>query len=306
VTVLAASVQGIGPMVALYGGGASIQRLRISMSLRRPGFVVDVADDYGLSRWARLTANISGVYLQLVVTLVLSILGWMLGAEFLFLAATLLTLNMLRLLLPFGRPGADRLLADWLLVQHPLRYAEQALERYVPGLAVASRPLPPLKRWGRVTIGVYLLVVTIILVLVGLVILRTTPTIVATVLVALAAYLSGMTEALGERDVVGFIGSLFDAAVLALTSFCLVVALIVVVCGLLVRAWAWSQVAPRRRLLGGVGIVVLLILLVISWVPVRGLDANGSPRSLAGVPFRSLTELARGTLFDLFTGPPGP
>lgn len=306
VTVLAAAVQRIGPMVALYSGGATIQRLRISPSLRQPVFQVDVDDDYGLSRWARLTVNVSGVYLQLILTLVLCVLGRMLGAEFLFLAATLLTLNMLRLLLPFGRPGADRLLADWLLVQHPLRYAEQALERHLPGLASSPRPLPPLKRWGRVTIGLYLLAVTVALAVVGLVVLRVTPTILATLLVALAAYLSGMAQALGERDVVRFVGSLFNAAVLLLTSFCLVVALVVVVRGLLARAWAWSQETPRRRLLGSIGAVLLVLLPVLSWVPVRGLGEDGPPRSLIGVPLRSLNELSRGTLFDLFGETPGP
>ena len=35
-------------MVALYSGGATIQRLRIRPSLKRP-FEVDVADDYGLA-----------------------------------------------------------------------------------------------------------------------------------------------------------------------------------------------------------------------------------------------------------------
>jgi hypothetical protein len=165
--------------------------------------------------------------------------------------------------------------------------------------------LPPLQRWGRVTIGLYLLAVTIVLVVVGLVVLRTTPTIVATLLVALVAYLTGMAAAVGERDVIGFVGALFNAAVLALMSFCLVVALIVVVRGLLVRAWAWSQVTPRRRLLGGLGAIGLVILLVLFWVPVRGFGTGGSPRSLAGVPFRSLTELSRGTLFDLFGSEPG-
>ena len=294
----------IGPMVALYSGGATIQRLRISPRLWRPSFVVDITDDYGLSRWARLTVNVSGVYLQLVVTLVLCILGRVLGAEFLFLAAAFLTLNMLRLLLPFGRPGADRLLADWLLVQHPLRYAGHALNRRVPGLAVAPRPLPPLKRWGRVTIGLYLLAVTVVLAVVGLVVLRTTPTLVATLLLALTAYLSGMAQAVGERDGLGFIGWLFNAAVLTLTTFCLVVALIAVVRGLLVRAWAWSQETPRRRLVFSLGAVGLVLLLVLFWAPAPGLGTGGSPRSLAGVPFRSLTELSRGTLFDLFGSEP--
>ena len=305
VAALGAAGQRIGPMVALYSGGATIQRLRILPSLRRPGFEVDLADDYGLSRWARLTVNVSGVYLQLVVALLLCVVGRLVGAECLFLAATLLVLNMLRLLLPFGRPGADRLLADWLLVQHPLRYAEQALDRFLPGFAASSRPLPPLKRRGHVTIGLYLTAVAVVLTLVGLVILRVVPTILATWWVALTAFLVGMAEALGERDVFGFVGALFDAAVLVLTTFCLVVALIVGVRETVVQARSWSRETPRRRLLALVGVAALVLLLAACWIPIRGFGVGGPPRSLVGIPYRSLTSLSRGTIFDLF-GEPTP
>ena len=150
----------------------------------------------------------------------------------------------------------------------------------------------------------YLLVVTVVLAIVGLVMLRATPTIVATLLVALMAYLPAWPRRSASGTSLGFLGSLFNAAVLVLMSFCLVVALIVVVRGLLVSAWAWSRETPRRRLLGGVGAVLLVFLLLLFWVPVRGLGTNGPPRSLAGVPFRSLTELSRGTLFDLFGSEP--
>jgi putative peptide zinc metalloprotease protein len=304
IAALGAAVQGIGPMVALYSGGAAIQRLRISPGPGRPSFGVDMSDDYGLSRWSRLTVNVSGTYLQLAVTLLLCALGLTLGAEFLFLAVALLTLNMLRLLLPFGRPGADRLLADWLLVQRPLHYAERALGRYLPGDADDSASaLPPLKRWGWVTIGLYLLAAGVVLVVVGLVILRTVPPLVVTALVALVAYLSGMLAAIGERDVLGFLASLFNATVLALTGFCLLVGLIVAVRSILARAWAWSRETPMRRLLGLIGAAILIVLLLAFWVPVRGFGGDDAPRSLAGVPFRSLGPFSRGTLFDLFAAP---
>jgi hypothetical protein len=304
IAALGAAIQGIGPMVALYSGGATIQRLRISPGLGRPRFVVDMSDDYGLSRWSRLTVNVSGIYLQLAVTLLLCVLGQVLGAEFLFLAAALLTLNMLRLLLPFGRPGADRLLADWLLVQRPLRYAEQAVGRYLPGRDDdPAGALPPLQRWGWITIGLYLLAAIVGLAVIGLVILRTTPTIVSTALVALMAYLSGMLAAIGERDVLGFLASLFNATVLALTGFCLLVGLIVAVRSTLAGAWAWSREAPMRRLLALIGAAGLVVLLLVSWVPVRGFGGDDTPRSLAGLPFRSLSPFSRGTLFDLFAAP---
>jgi hypothetical protein len=300
VAVLAGAVAGIGPMVALYSSGATIQRLRIVPSWRHPRFEVDVADDYGLSRWARLIVSVSGIYFQLVLALALCVLALATGAELLLLSVALLTLEMLRRLLPFGRGHGDRLLADLLLVPEPLRYAEQAFERFVPGPHPPAWPLPPLKRWGRVAIGMYLLAVAIVLLSVGLVILQTTPTIVATVVAALLAYLSSMLAAIGERDVVGFVGSLLNAAILVLVSFGLVVALIAFVGGLLARAWTWCQLTPRRRLLGSLGAMLMAVVLALFWVPVRGLGADEPPRSLAGGTFRPLTAMSRGTLYDLF------
>ena len=71
-----------------------------------------------------------------------------------------------------------------------------------------------------------------------------------------------------------------------LMGFCLAVALIVAVRGLLVGSWAWSHETPRRRLLGG-GMVALVLLMLLFWVPVRGFGADGPPRSLIGIPYRS-------------------
>src|SRR5205807_7081334 len=123
---------------------------------------------------------------------------------FLFVSVTLLTLNVLRLLLPFGRAGADRLLADLLLVPEPLLYAEQALERVTPGNPAFARMLPPLKRWGWVTIGLYLLATVVVLIVVGLTALGAAPTVLATTVAALVAHISDTLGAIGERDIVGF------------------------------------------------------------------------------------------------------
>ena len=49
--------------------------------------------------------------------------------------------------------------------------------------------------------------------------------------------------------------------------------------------------------------VALALLLVAVLGPIRGFGANGPPRSPLGIPYRSLNELSRGTLFDLFGGP---
>jgi hypothetical protein len=57
---------------------------------------------------------------------------------------------------------------------------------------------------------------------------------------------------------------------------------------------------------GTVGALVTLALLVLFWAPAIVTGAPGTPegrtvRSLAGVIFRPLSSISRGTLFDLFS-----
>lgn len=303
--LLAGCLGPLGPLAALYSAGARIERLRVVLSLRQPRVVLDVTDDYGLSRWARLTVDVSAAYLQTVAALVFSFVAMAAGAEFLYLTVSLLALNALRLLLPFGRPGADRLLADLLLVPEPLRYAGQVLERWLPVRTGPARMLPPLKRWGWVAIWLYLLATAVVLAVVSLVVLRAAPTVVATILAALGAHISEAIGALGEREAVRFFGGLVRAGVLALLAFLLGVTAIVAVGRLVMAAIAWGQTSPGRRFtVAGCAVAGALIVLLF-WVPMPrlGASANRTPRSLLGTTYRPLSPIARGALPDLFGGP---
>jgi hypothetical protein len=304
--LVAAGLGALGPMTALYSAGAQIERLRITPSLRQPGLTLDVTDDYGLSRAARLTVDAGGIYLQTVAALVLCLIGMFGGAEFLFLTVTLVTINILRLLLPFGRAGADRLLADVLLVPEPLLYAEQAMERLSPGNRELARTLPPLKRWGTVTIALYLVAAAVVLLLAGLVVLYAMPTVLASTVAALVAHVSDALGSLGERDAVRFFGGLLDVIVLTLTAFALAVAIVVGVGKLAAGVWAWSQTSTRRRLLAMAGACMALLLMIVFWAPVPRASAAGPPgtrtyRPLLGSPYRPLSSISRGTIFDLFS-----
>ena len=296
---LVAGLAPLGRMIALYSGGATIQRLRLRLSLPLPQLTVEVADDYGLSRGVRLTVNVSGVYLQFLLTLGLCLLGIMTGAEFLFLTVTLLTLNMLRLLLPVGRAHADRLLADGLLVQEPLGYVSQLAGTYLPGLGASS--LPPLKRWGYAALGLYLTAVTLLLIIVVLAVLWATPTLLATVWAAFQGHLTGLAAAIDERDVLGISRALANVGVLALTAFVLLVALVAAGWRTAVSMWSWASISPPRRVARTVGLALSLLLVVLFWVPINPLSAteDAPPRSLAGATWASLTPLSQGRLADL-------
>jgi hypothetical protein len=305
---LGALAEGLGPMAALYSSGATLLRLRILPRLPAPTFALDVDNDYGFSRWSRLTVNAGGVYLLLVLALVLCLLGAVTGADFLFLTVALLTLTMVRLLLPFGRPGADRLLADLLLVPEPLTYARQALARRVPKLGIETRALPPLKRWGEVTILLYLLAVAWVLLYVGLALLWVTPTVLTTAAAALRAYLGGMLAAVGERDVLGLLGSSFKLGVLGLMCFVLAVGGIVAVCRFLLKGARWAGMTPRRRIVGAAGAALMAVLLALMWLPTNAFSASvregrAAPRSVLGAAWASLTPYSRGALADLFEPP---
>ena len=298
--VLAAGLQAIGPMVALYGAGAQIERLRIRLSLRQPGLAVDVADDYGLSRWARLTVDVSGVYLQLVATLLLCLIGMLNGAEFLHLTVTLLTLNMLRLLLPFGRAGTIGCCPTCCWCRSRCSTPSRRSEAD-PGRPAFARVLPPLKRWGWVTIGLYLLATAVVIV-VGVSLLAAAPTVIATMLVALVIHISDTLGALGDRDVVGFFEGLFQVTVLAITEFVLAVVIVVSIGNVLAGVWTWSQASGRRRMVAGFGAVVSAVLVLLFWMPLPHTTSAGlrTFRPLLGTPYRSLSPISRGTIFDLF------
>lgn len=300
--LLAMGLQPIGPMVALYGAGAQIVRLRITPSLRHPSVVLDVADDYGLSRWARLTVDVSGVYLQLVAALAFCLLGMFNGAEFLFLTVLVLALNIVRLLLPFGRPGADRLLADLLLVPEPLLYAEQSLERLAPGNRTLARVLPPLKRWGWATIGVYLAATAVVLLVAGLTLLGAVPTVIATVLAALVVHVSDALAELGDRDAAGFAMGLLQTIVLALTVFVLAVVILAAVGRLVAGVWSWGRGSGGRQPVVWAGACVAAVTIVLFWVPIPRSTSTGtrSFRPLLGTPYRAMSPISRGTISDVF------
>ncbi|MCC7369176.1 MAG: hypothetical protein IT306_12175 [Chloroflexi bacterium] len=301
---LAVAVSPLGPMVALYGGGGAIERLRVRPSLLRLRLVVDVDNDYGLSRWARLIVNLSAVYLQLVLALGLCLLGSITGWEWPYLSVALLTLNMLRLLAPFGRPEADRLLSDVLLVPHPLRYAGQWLGRLVPKLAGDGEPLPPLKPWGTATIVAFLVVSVLGVWQVGLAFLWATPTLLTTLAEAILAYLGSLFDAVGSRDPFLFVVSFVKGTVLLLAAFVLAVSVLVGLRRALADLWRWGADSPARRRAVLGGLVISALLLTIFWLPVN-LTSPGRvaldepPRSLVGTPWASLTPSSRGALGDV-------
>jgi hypothetical protein len=308
-TALIVAAQSFGPMAALYSAGARVERLRYAPSVLHPRITVDIADDYGLSRWSRLTVNLSGVYLQLALVLATCLVAIVTGAEFRYLTVALVTLNMVRLLLPFGRPDADRLLRDALLVDDPLRYAGATLARRIPGIVPAAPSLPALKRWGHLAIWLYLAVAALLVLMLGAAVLWATPTVLVTLRDALLAHLTALPEAIGERDVLGIVGGVIQSAVLVLAVFVLAVLLVVGARRLVVAVWAWSRRGPSHRRIAGVGALVLLLVVALAWIPIPAADApdaalSASPRSLAGVPFRPLTYASRGTLFDLFRSVP--
>ncbi|MGE3267832.1 MAG: hypothetical protein AB7P40_03720 [Chloroflexota bacterium] len=308
-TWLVLLAQHVGPMVALYSAGARIERLRIVPGRLNPRFIIDIADDYGLSRWTRLVVNLSDSYLQLVLALALCLVASISGAEFLFLAVTIVTLNVLRLLLPFGRPGADRLLADLLLVQQPLQYVEQAFGRCLPAFPTPAHEIPPLKRWGRITIGAYVGLALGVLLAGGLILIWALPTILASVVWATAAHLAAIPDAIVARDFGDVLNELLQSATLLGATFVGAVLFIVRAGRALVHAWTWSRTARQRRLLVSLAALLVTVMLVLVCVPMpapRASDssASGAPRSWAGVTFQPLTQASRGTIFDLFTGAP--
>jgi hypothetical protein len=184
-------------------------------------------------------------------------------------------------------------------------YAEQALERLTPGNRAFARVLPPLKRWGWVTIGVYLWATAVILLVIGLTLLGAVPTVLATVLAALAVHVSDALGALGDRDWPAFAEGLLRATILALVAFVVAVMALVWVGRLLGRVWAWGRASGHRQTVVWAGTAVAVLAILLLWVPVPRSAPSGtrSFRPLLGTPYRALSPISRGTIADVFAHP---
>ena len=265
-TMLSAGFHEFGHAAACRYGGATPGVMGAGLYLVWPAFYTDVTDSYRLGRWGRVRVDVGGLYFNAIFAAgmfaVWSATRW--DALLLMIPAQLL--QMVRQLLPFVRFDGYHILADVTGVPDLFAHIKPTLLALAPS-RWRRPPRTPLKRWARVVVTAWVLLVIPILLFSLVMMVKVMPRVAATAWDSLGIQGGVLRESLAAGDVVDV-----GVRVLAMFAIALPVAGMVYMLGRIVgragrRVWRATENHPRRRALAVVGALALLVLLVWAWWP---------------------------------------
>jgi putative peptide zinc metalloprotease protein len=293
--IVSAAFHEIGHASACRYGGARPGRMGCGLYLAWPAFYTDVSDAYCLGRRGRLRTDLGGVYFNVVVILIITgIYAATHNLAALLLLVMIEHMEIAHQLLPVIRLDGYYIVAD--LTGVPDLFARIGV---VLRSLLFWRPADPrvtaLKRWVRVTVTAWVLVVVPLLILEMLIVLIHLPRILGTSWDSADGLVRASDRAFGHGLALGGLSDAVQIVVLAIP----VTGILLAVLQLFRKGarWMWRTTRdhPLRRILGLVGMGALVAVLLLAWLaghnyrPIqpgeRGTQAQG---------FRALLSLARG------------
>ncbi|MDQ1674486.1 MAG: putative peptide zinc metalloprotease protein, partial [Frankiaceae bacterium] len=284
-TVLSAGVHEFGHAAACRYGGATPGTMGFGLYIVFPAFYTDVTDSYRLDRRRRLWVDLGGLYFNAILCVASVALWWATGWDALLLLVGTQVLQMLRQLTPVIRADGYHILADITGVPDLFAHLKPTVLSLWPG-NWGNRDSRTLKRWARVVVIVWviLIVPSLVFALVsGAVAL---PRLVATAWDSLGVQGHTLAEAAGA----GHVPTMLLAA-LKMLAVALPVAGTLLMLGRVasrtVRSqWAKGADDPRRRVLTVVAVGAIVLVLGWFWWPRQqytpiGPDERGTVLDLA-------------------------
>jgi putative peptide zinc metalloprotease protein len=293
--ILSAAFHEIGHASACRYGGARPGRMGCGLYLAWPAFYTDVSDAYRLDRRGRLRTDLGGVYFNVVVILVtVAVYGVTHSLEALLLLVVIEHLEIAHQLLPVVRLDGYYIVAD--LTGVPDLFARIGV---ILRSLLFWRPADPrvtaLKRWVRVTVTAWVLVVVPLLILELLIVLIHLPRIVGTSWDSAHRLAGASGHAFSRGQVPTGLSDGLQILVLAIPITGILLSLFQ-----LFRkgsAWLWRITRGHsvRRLLAVAGMGAFIALLLLAWIP----DRNYRPiqpgeRGAQGEGFHALFSLVGG------------
>ena len=284
-TVLSAGFHELGHAAACRAAGARPGAMGAGLYLVWPAFYTDVDDSYRLSRWGRLKVDLGGLYFNALVAVGVMALWWVTRTDALLLGIATQLLQMLRQLAPVIRADGYHILADLTGVPDLFAHLKPTLTGLLP--QNWGRP-QPLRRWARVVVTTWVLVVVPVLLGLLVVVVLALPRLLATAAAGLGRQGDALQAAASAGDAVGVIARLLSIAALVVPVLAIGYVLARLVRSTATGVWRATTGRPVARagaLLAG---AALLALAAWAWWPsgqydpVRS-DERGTVGSLGSV-----------------------
>ncbi len=260
--VLSAAFHEIGHATACAVGGARPGRMGAGVYLAWPAFYTDVTEAYTLDRRGRLRTDLGGIYFNALFVLGLGLAWRLTGFEPLLLVSFLLQIEIVHQMLPFLRLDGYYVLSDIAGVPDLFRRIGPVLRSALPGHE-PDESVQELKRWVRVLVtGWVLVVVPLLLLNLGMIVLNA-PRILAT------SWDSGakLVYQLGHSGGLGAVAAGVQLLFLAIPVLGLLLTFSKMGGRAAAGSWTWSRGSAPKRSLVLVAATGLTVLLVAAWMP---------------------------------------
>jgi putative peptide zinc metalloprotease protein len=260
--IASAAFHEVGHASACVYSGGRPGRMGAGVYLAWPAFYTDVTDAYRLPRSGRLRTDLGGIYFNAVLVLALTGVFFGSGFEPLLLVAFLMQVEIVQQLLPFLRLDGYYVLSDIAGVPDLFRRIPGVLRSMIPGQPV-EKSVTELKRWVRVLVIAWTLVVVPLLLANLALAIVSAPRIFATAWHASAKLVDNFEHATPLLKAVDGL----QLAFLAVPIAGLAVTFLRIGRRTSVGAWRWSAGSPPRRTMVLGASAGLLALLAFSWWP---------------------------------------
>ncbi|HEV7886901.1 MAG TPA: hypothetical protein VGO92_05025 [Acidimicrobiales bacterium] len=266
--VLSAAFHEIGHAAACRFGGAEPGKMGCGLYLAWPAFYTDVTDAYRLGKRARLRTDLGGVYFNVLVILATVGAYLLTGFEPLLLLVVVQHFEIVHQLLPVVRLDGYYIVADLTGVPDLFNRIKPILQSLLPWRRADER-VTVLKRWVRMAVTAWVLVVVPLLLVQLLMVLIHLPRIVGTALDSAGRQWGDLTKAFGRGDWLMGVAGVLQLVVLALP----VLGIILMIVRVFQRSaqWAWrtTEGKPVLRSAALAAGAAVMVLLAMAWVPNR-------------------------------------
>ena len=264
--VLSAAFHEIGHAAACRYGGGRPGKMGCGLYLAWPAFYTDVTDAYRLGRRSRLRTDLGGVYFNVAV--VLATMGAYFATHFepLLLLVLIQHFEIVHQLLPVIRLDGYYIVSDLTGVPDMFARIGPILRSLVPGRDPDDK-VTALKRWVRVAVTAWVLIVVPLLLLEMLVVLIHLPRILGTAWTSGDKLWHSGMHAFSHGNVVGGITDVLQVVVLAIPIAGILLMILTMGRRAAVGVWSRTQGRPVLRVLAlataGLGVAALLF----AWIP---------------------------------------
>ena len=263
--VLAAAFHETGHAAGCRYGGCSPGKMGAGLYLAWPAFYTDVTDAYRLDKRGRLRTDLGGVYFNVVVVLLTTALYAITGLEPLLLLVVVQHFEIAHQLLPVIRLDGYYIVADMTGVPDLFSRIGPILRSMVPGRATDERVVV-LKRWVRVAVTAWVLIVVPLLIFELGLVLMNLPRIIATSWDSSQQLWTSATSSFSTGDVVAGVSSVVQVVVLVIPVLGIMLMLAKLGRQTSVAAWQRTRGHPVGRALTILLAAGVLALLLPAWI----------------------------------------